>query len=108
MKALREREVPEEELLELTWRQAKDLEQDRERPVFDHDEALAKRAAHFRKQLYKALGNRPVTDPEAFAKALLDCDRRLPTWLMETVSWSEPLEELMELRRQEAEQESDY
>lgn len=108
LKALRERGVPQEELLELTWKEAKDLEQDRDKPEFDRDEVLQKRAAHYRKQLYKALGNRPVTDPEAFALALRSCDRRLPTFLMETASWSEPLEELMELRRQEAEQESDY
>lgn len=84
LKALRERGVPEEELLELSWKDAKDMEQDREKPSVDYDAALQKRADDYRKRLYKAFGNRIHTDTEAFAKALLEGDHRLPMSLMET------------------------
>lgn len=101
LKALRERGVPEEELLELSWKDAKDMEQDREKPSVDYDAALQKRADDYRKRLYKAFGNRIHTDTEAFAKALLEGDHRLPMSLMETACWAESFETLVSQRADE-------
>lgn len=55
--------------------------------AFDADAALIKRADEYRERIYKSLGNKPHTDPEAFALALFRSDERLPALLMQTDAW---------------------
>lgn len=65
-------------------------------PDVDAEEALKHRANIIRERLYKALGNKPHTDPEAFALALLTSDERLPASLMQTAAWREAFRDTIE------------
>src|SRR5690606_18446829 len=95
--------VPQDELLVLSWREAQDLEQDRERPEVLLEDALRKRAEVYRNRLYRDFGNRLHTDSEAFAMALRDGDQRLPTVLMESQAWAEDFEALVIAKAEEFE-----
>jgi hypothetical protein len=92
-----------EDLLSEGWKQsnmrARGIESYRSHP--DPDNAVRERADVYRERLYKVLGNKPHTDPEAFAMALLLSDARLPAKLMESGAWSSAFFDLVEARKDE-------
>lgn len=93
-KLLEERGMTLEEITTLSWRQARDEADDRERPDdYDPDEALRRRAEKYRKDLLRALGGRITADTEAVALAFLMIDRRLPGQMIQSEPWREPLRE---------------
>ncbi|ESY97720.1 ParB/Srx family N-terminal domain-containing protein [Mesorhizobium sp. LNHC209A00] len=73
---------------------------------YDHDEAITRRADIYRDRLYKALGNKPHTDPEAFALALLRSDERFPAALMQTAAWREAFHDAVIALRDEQDTEA--
>lgn len=79
----------EETLLDLSWKDALAEAEGREKDVnYNPEEAIKRRAERYRTALFKALGDRPYNDPEAFGLALLNLDSRLPEKLMRSESWS--------------------
>ncbi|QPC92600.1 ParB/Srx family N-terminal domain-containing protein [Mesorhizobium sp. INR15] len=68
---------------------------------YDHEAEVSRRAAIYRDRLYKALGNKPHTDPEAFALALLRSDEQLPSSLMQTAAWRDAFHDVVIALRDE-------
>ncbi len=78
----------EETLLDLSWKDALAEAEGREKDVnYNPEEAIKRRAERYRAALFKALGDRPYNDPEAFGLALLSLDSRFPEKLMRSQSW---------------------
>lgn len=79
----------EEDLLDLPWKDALAEAEGREKDVnYNPEEAIKRRAERYRVALFRALGDRPYNDPEAFGLALLHLDSRFPERLMRSESWS--------------------
>ena len=102
---LSNREHTEESLLSLSWKEAQDEAAGREKnEKFSHDDAVKLRAKRYRAALFKAMGDRPYKDPEAFALALVDLDSRFPEQLMQTDAWFPAVREAVKnMARDEAE-----
>lgn len=78
----------EETLLDISWKDALAEASGREKDVnYNPEEAIKRRAERYRAALFKALGDRPYNDPEAFGLALLSLDSRFPEKLMRSQSW---------------------
>lgn len=103
---LADEEITVADLLSDGWRQSHMRANGIEPPALEYDDALRKRADDYRSRLYKALGNKPHTDPEAFALALLRSDERLPASLMQTDAWGEAFRDAIIALRDERDTEA--
>jgi ParB-like chromosome segregation protein Spo0J len=91
-----------EDLYQMTWTQARLTSAGTASDTpFDADAALRKRAERFAKSIARAVKDRPMVDPEAFAMALQLLDKRLPSLLMQTNAWGDPFIETVEALRAE-------
>jgi hypothetical protein len=98
---LRKMGTPQDEVVEFSWREARDHANGIERPMVFPEDALRARAERMRGQLYKAIGKQAYVDPDAFALALKLGDDRLPMRLMESLQWAEDFEDLVRARADE-------
>lgn len=81
-------EVTLEELYKMTWSEARMTAAGTAMDTpFDPDAALRNRAERFAKSIARAVKDRPMVDPEAFALALCYFDERLPGILMQSNAW---------------------
>jgi hypothetical protein len=97
-RTLLEQGMTKDDLLNLSWGQAKALSEGRklENQFDDADEKLQRMAEAMCKTLVKHIGERVITQPDVLAKALLMLEQRLPGWLMESPDWRDITLEIAE------------